>query len=259
MLFRSNSISAGADYSTISGGAQNTVSAIYGTVGGGLTNDATARSATVSGGENNDATATYTTIGGGLTNTATANAATVAGGQSNVASGASSLVAGRDNQATVENTVATGRQALASIFGSRVHAAGAFATRGDAQHITAVLRNTTTTNTQTTLFTNGVSEVLAVPADTTWAFSILVVGRRTDVDGEGAAYKIEGVVDRHTLGSSIAFIGTPTITVLGEDNVSWDCDVFANTTGGSLSIRVTGENSKTIRWVAVADIIAVTG
>ena len=249
-----------ADNGTIAGGVTNTVSGLYGTIGGGLTHTATARSTTVSGGEANDATATYASIGGGLTNDATGSASTVAGGQSNVASGASSFAVGRDNLASNEWTVATGRNASASIPGERAHAADMFTTKGDAQQRVIILRKQTTDATLTELFANASGNArMLMPADCTWAFSILISARRTDADNESAGYKIEGVVDRNATAGTIALVGTPTVTVLGEDNASWDAAVGVDTSNGALTVKVTGEAAKTIRWVAVVNIAQVIG
>ena len=249
-----------ASYATISGGAESVASGLYSTIGGGYSHSVTQRSATVAGGEQNDATATYATIGGGLSNGASGSAATVAGGQSNVASGPHSFVTGRDNTASQEATVATGRGASASVPGERAHSSSVFATQGDAQHRQFVMRRQTTDATPTALFANaaGTSPML-MPADTTWAFRALVSARRTDADNESAGYKIEGAVDRNATASTIAFVGTPTVTVLGEDNAGWDCAISVNTSNGALVITVTGETSKTVRWVAVVDVAQVTG
>jgi hypothetical protein len=248
------------NYATVAGGTTNNASGLNTTIGGGLNHTATQRSAVVAGGESNDATATYATVGGGLSNDATGSAATVAGGQTNVASGASSFVAGRENTASSEWTVATGRNASASVPGERAHAADFFAVKGDAQHRTFVLRKQTTDATVTELFANSAGSArMLVPADSTWTFSALVTARRTDADNESAGYKIEGVLDRNATANTIAFVGTPTVTVLGEDVAGWDCAVGVETTVGALIIRVTGEAAKTIRWVAVVDAVQVTG
>ena len=255
-----NHVLASADYAVIGGGAGNTVSAIYAAIGGGLNAVASARSATVAGGEANSATATYTSVGGGLSNLASASAATVAGGQSNIASGVHSFVAGRDNTANIEATVATGRGAIASVPGERAHSSSVFAAQGDAQHRQFIMRNQTTNATPTRLFANAAAtSPMFVGADTTWAFTGLVAARRTDVDGESAGYKFEGVLDRHTTGASIAFVGTPTVTALSEDNAAWDCALSVDITNGSLIITVTGEAAKTVRWVAHVSVVQVSG
>ena len=57
------------DFTSISGGAINTVSGIYSSVSGGAGNTASGNSSSVSGGYNNETTADYSTIGGGRDDT----------------------------------------------------------------------------------------------------------------------------------------------------------------------------------------------
>lgn len=136
---------------------------------------------------------------------------------------------------------------------------GIFVADGDARERIWVVRNSTTTATPAELFTNGSSERMVLPNDTTWAFSCLVTARRTDADGEGAGYKLEGVIDRQTNAASTALIGAVTTTTLAEDNAAWDVAATADTTNGALIITVTGEASKTIRWVASCRTAETTG
>lgn len=99
---------------------------------------------------------------------------------------------------------------------------------------------------------------LILENDSTYTFSILVTARRLDADNESAGYKFEGVIDRNATASSVAFVGTPIKTVLAEDTAAWDCDIVADTTNGALSIVVTGELSKTIKWAAVCNTAEIT-
>jgi hypothetical protein len=98
-----------------------------------------------------------------------------------------------------------------------------------------------------------------LPNDSTYAFTILVVARRTDADNESAGYEFKGVVDRNGAANTTAIVGTVTKTVLAEDTSAWDCNVTADTTNGGLAVTVTGEAAKTIRWVATAWTSEVTG
>lgn len=254
-----NRLLAGADYAVISGGAGNEVGGIYAIVGGGTNNKATARSSLVLGGEGQTASGNYATVIGGFANTASGVSSTVAG-QSNAAPGAWSAAFGRDNLAGQESTLATGRGAAAIIPGERAHSASVFAAQGDAQHRQFVIRRQTTDATPLALASNAAGNaLLLVPADTTWAFSARIVARRTDADNESAGYLIQGVVDRNGTASTIAFVGSPTVAVLGEDVAAWGCAVAVDTSNGSLAFQVTGEAAKTIRWVGVVDVTQVIG
>jgi len=76
---------ASGDYSTISGGSQNTSSGTYANIGGGAVNSATGQSSCVLGGASCTASGTNSTVTGGQTNTASSNYSFVGGGQGNTA------------------------------------------------------------------------------------------------------------------------------------------------------------------------------
>ena len=48
-----------------------------------------------------------------------------------------------------------------------------------------------------------------VDTDTTWAFDILIVARRTDADNESAAYEIKGCIDNNA--GAVALVSAVTI------------------------------------------------
>lgn len=269
-----NELGDGATAGTISGGAHHTMTGSHGTIGGGsfnvvttggyatvaggTANSATGIQATAGGGGNNVASGQSATVAGGSTNTASAQEATAAGGN-NLASGQYSVALGKLNQATATAAVATGYNCKATRPGQRSHASGAFSVRGDAQVSDHVMRIQTTNATPAVLATDGAAGRLDLANDTTWAFSIMVVARRTDADNESAAYKLEGCIDRQADAASTALVGTVTTTVLGEDTAAWDVAATADTTNGGLAITVTGEASKTIRWVAKVTLVEVSG
>ena len=156
------------------------------------------------------------------------------------------------------NSVVIGDGAKASLYGAKAYANGNFANAGDAQHGVYVLRNVTTDVTPTELFLDGISEVLTLPYNSVVTFSIIVAARRTDSSGGGAGYKLDGVAMKNSTYASISLIGTPSKTILGETNVPWDISLSADTSNGSLKIMVTGETSKTIRWVATVLTTEIT-
>lgn len=244
----------------ISGGTDNTASANFAAIGGGQNAQASAQYATVAGGNTNVASQTNATVAGGATNTASGNSSTVGGGLSNTAGPgtAATVVGGRENVASVANATAMGRGANAFLEGMVAHADGIFAANGDAQCGQAVLRNSTTDATETELFLNGATGRLTLFADSTWAFTVMVVARRTDANDESAGYKFEGVIDRQS-GGTTALVGSVAKTVLAEDNAGWDVTVDADSTNGALRIKVTGEAAKTIRWVARVNWVSVIG
>lgn len=88
---------------------------------------------------------------------------------------------------------------------------------------------------------------LTLPNNATLAFSILVVARRTDADGENDAWEFKGLIHRDANAAST------TLDALQANQIgatAWSVAVDADATNGSLRVRATGENSKTIRWCA---------
>ena len=269
-----NSVTAGMYGATISGGGSsgspNRVTGHYGTVGGGNSNEASGETSTVGGGENNTAGGDTTVVGGGYLNAASGYIATVGGGNSNDASGDASTVAGGSQNeasgyiATVGggetntasgsfSTVPGGRGAEAWQYGQMAYASGSFGASGDAQASLYVLRNTSTGTAWTELFLNGTYDRLNLATDQAVAFDILIVGS-TDA-GESAGYRIQGLIEN--IGGVTALIGTPSVTVLGEDDTAWNVQVLADNTNDALLIEVMG-NSETIRWVASVQTAEVT-
>lgn len=236
---------ASGSQSTVAGGSGNTASGAQSTVGGGLNNSATNLTATVAGGSGCSASNQYASIGGGLTISASGVGATVPGGRENTASGNYSVASGRGASATME--------------GQRAHASGFFAVQGDAQVSEFVARNTSTDAVAKELFLQGTGSRITLTDDQTVFFEIMVVARRTDVDGESAAYKYTGCIDRGVGAGTTAFVGTVTETVVAEDNAAWGVAITAGTSDGTLRITATGEAGKTIRWVAYVRAVTVTG
>ena len=160
--------------------------------------------------------------------------------------------------ASAANAVAIGSGANARIAGQKAYANGSFTTAGDAQHGVYVLRNTTTDSTITQLFLDSVAEQIVMPSNSTFVFDIIVAGRRTDATGGGAGYKFVGIARKDTTSGSVTFVGTPSKTVIGETNVSWDASVAVDTLSGAFIVNVKGESAKTIRWVATVLTTEVT-
>jgi len=119
------------DFGTVSGGYNNTASALGATVGGGRNNTASAAPAFVGGGELNTASGLESVAVGGYQNTASGTYSMLGGGFNNSASGFASTVAGGGaNIAASDYCFAAGAGAQALHFGSFVwkdDSAGTFA------------------------------------------------------------------------------------------------------------------------------------
>ena len=172
---------------------------------------------------------------------------TIGGGQDNA------IPAGGKSYATIPG----GQNAKADKYGQFVYAAGQFSSIGDAQTSLLVARNSTSDGTQTELFLDGNDDRMDIATDTTWMFRADIVARRTDADNESAAYTIEGCIDNNA--GTTALVGSISKTVIAEDTAAWDVTAEADNTNDALVIKVTGQASKTIRWVARVMTVEVTG
>jgi len=239
---------ASASHAAIAGGIQNTTSGLQSFVGGGTVNVASGSTAVICGGDSNTASGTSAIVLGGFGNNASQNYSTILGGQSNTAS--------------QSYTVASGFRAVADTYGMRSHASGRFAANGDAQVQEMVVRAQSTSSTQVELTADAAawstSNTMQVPTDGALAFDILMVARRTDANNECAAWTIRGCIDNNA--GTVAFVGTPTTTSLGDDSAgAWS--VAADTEAGSVRLRVlaVGQTGKTINWVAHIRATRVVG
>jgi hypothetical protein len=240
--------------SAVLGGSSNTVGA-NGAIATGRSNTVSAADSFAAGNTN---TVGATMSGAfGFSNTMSGTGYSAAFGRSNTVSGGYAAAAGRDNTVSADHSTASGKSAKAALAFAHVIGAEQFAALGDAQSSTVVGRRQTTDATPTEIRLGAATARFTIPNDTTWAFSILVVARRTDADNESAAYKLEGCIDNNA--TTVALAGTVTKTVLAEDTVAWDCNATADNTNKALSITVTGEAAKTINWVARVTLAEVTG
>lgn len=250
---------ASSAYAVVCGGKYNEAKTNYCTiVVGGRANVATGKYSFIGGGRGHATSATYSTISGGKNNVASGTRSTVSGGITNTASGGgSTVIGGNNNTASSYYTCAGGIDAIANKWGQFACSSGQFSIPGDAQRSAFVLRKQTTDATQTELFLNNSSSRMTIASDTTWAFRMLIVARRTDADNESAGYTVDGVIDNNA--GTTALVGTITKTVVAEDTAAWDVDVQADDTNDALVVKVTGEAAKTIRWVCTVWTSEVTG
>jgi hypothetical protein len=202
---------------------------------------------TISGGGNvffrNRITENAATIGGGIDNTASGGGSTVGGGVGNTASGQRSTIPG-------------GAGALASHYGEMAYASYGFATNGDAQTSVYVLRASIQNNqTSRELFLDGVNDRLTITNTRTLAFDILIVARSDN--GKSSGWRYQGLIEND--GGTTAFIGTPTKTILGEDDIIWDVDLVADDVNDALAIKgFSNTSGDTIRFVATVRTVEVS-
>jgi len=238
-------IERGANSSTIAGGYYNAIgtNANAGAVGGGRYNSigTGSRDAVVAGGYDNDIgdDSDYAVVGGGRDNVIEPGAlgATISGGQNN-------SIATNAHYATIPG----GNGARATGYGEWAYTSGGLPNGGNCQASLFIARNITSNATPTSLFLDGAAAEIPVATKQTMAFDILVTARSTA--GNSAAYHIRGVIAGQP-GGTVAFVGTPTKTVLGEAVPGWDVNVEASSM--TLKIKATGSVSEAIAWSARID------
>jgi len=90
-----------------------------------------------------------------------------------------------------------------------------------------------------------------VRASSVLVFTMLITAR-DNVAGHGAAYKVEGAIKRDAAGNT-AMLAAATVTVIHEDDASWDVAVTADDTNEALIITVTGDDTNITQWAARLD------
>ena len=191
-------------------------------------------------------------------------------GNSSHAEGVGTLAFGDYSHAEGRNTItnsdyahADGYYSDAYMVGQYAKSCGRFTATGDAQYSNIVARRATTDASQSELTLDGgtpdSASRIILPANRTWAFTISIAARQTSGSGtvgDSGIYKIEGGIKRDG-SNNTALVGVITKTVLAEDQSVWDVTAEADDTNECLVIKVTGEASKTIHWVAKADLVEV--
>lgn len=155
------------------------------------------------------------------------------------------------------NAMALGDSAYASLAGSIAHAAGSFATPGDAQAVQYLLRNVSTTSTYVELYLDGVSDRLLIPSDTTWAFYVIIAGHMTGTS-KSASYEFRGSLRKDATSGSLRLLNLNRTTI-AKDDLTWDTEVSVDTFNGALKIRAKGDSGQTVRWVAKVATVEVGG
>jgi hypothetical protein len=240
---------AAGSYNVICGGSDNRTANSYSTIGGGQTNIASNTLSTVCGGDLNTAGGNRSTVCGGGSNTASVQSATVGGGSNNQATGTYSTVPG-------------GFRAKATRHGELSHAAGFFNAVGDAQHTILVARRLTSDDTESALTLTGLApdpatNLLIIPARTTWTFTIQISAYNNN-DNTAAGWNIRGCIRRNA-NNVTTMVGSNIVESWSESTMS-NCvvSVIEDNTNEALQINVTGLTGKNIRWVATVDISQVS-
>lgn len=244
---------ARARRSGIGSGLQNLTSGFESWIGSGTNNTASGERSTVLAGNNNTASGNDS-LAHGVNCTASAQSS-ISIGQSNISSDVYAVSFGESTEASAPAAMATGQRSNAYLRGQIAHASGYFARKGDAQFSRLTLRKQTSSVTTTLLGLYGGAQYAVMPDNTTWIFTIDVVGR--SVAGDHAVYKIEGICKRDVGVATVDFVGTPVVTQVFESNTAYNTQALMNTTNGSLDVSVTTANASVTNWVAMIDLVEV--
>ena len=220
---------------------------------------------------NSTAIGSFTYAGGigsvslGLSSTSS-SAASIAIGQNADAEGVNSIAIGGNStdtnsaNALAADSVAIGNSSQAINVGQHARASGYFTIPGDSQYSRFISRGQTTGSTATNINPDGgTTNQMILSEDTAWMFKIHIVARENATD-DAKMWEVSGGVTRDGFDNT-SLVGTVTETVVAEDTgaANWDITVSADDTNEALQVSVTGETSKTIRWVAVVNISEVGG
>jgi hypothetical protein len=256
----------GASYAGVWCGTTNSALALFSLVVGGNTNTASGQTAAVVCGTSNVAagansfigsgancstgsSAVYAIVVGGLDCDAANPYSFVGGGRETKANGDySGALYGYGSQANATYSMATGRGAVATIYGQQAHGSAFFTTAGDGQINRIPLYRTSTNATPGELRPDKASNRLLLGTDNTvWGFTVTVTGK-TAGTVECARYRIEGIVKRAVGVVSLTLVQAAKWTDY-EDVAGWDVAVSVDTTNGSLVVNSTGEAAKNINWM----------
>jgi len=176
------------------------------------------------------------------------------------ATGDNAVAIGQASAAQAQDSIALGPQSLTRLRGQQAWATGRFSTTGDAQQGHYALRASTINNSPTVLFLDGPggSLPLALPDDSTWTFRAVVTAHRQDASDGHGGWELKGVIYRGAGAGTVAIQGKVSSQVIGRSNTSWNVTATADTATGALKFTVTGQNSKTIRWLAVVETVEIT-
>lgn len=229
-----NSVVGGKSNSSIStgGGSFSYYNTIFGN-GNSITN---ANGATIFGQNNSVGAGALNSFIVGTGSTVTA----AAGGKSQYALG-EFIATSADYAMGIGLYSAPTRHAQFTLSGGR------FTATGDAQTSILVARKQTTNDTPTELALNGAATYLTITSDTAYLVEISLIGRKTTANTNGA-YTWVGVIVND--GGTTSILGSPTVTVVHEDDAAWNFAVTADNTNDRLAMTVTGVAATTINWVA---------
>ena len=132
---------------------------------------------------------------------------------------------------------------------------GNFGTAGDSRNSKYISRGITTDATQTEIFVGGTASArISLQNNAVMSFEVLVTATRETTFG-GAGWQFVGLLENNA--GVVSILGTVTKRVMGKTTAAYDVSVDETDINDALRIRVTGEASHTVRWMAVVNTVEV--
>ena len=227
---------AGGNYSVLCGGENNIIGpsgyGAHSVIGGGYGNRIYDNENTIVGGRDN-------TINIGWVN------GSIGGGKQNIINNSYSVIAG-------------GYQAKTRLYGESSHAAGYFASPGDAQKSTLVLKVAISGNNPTPLGLGG--GYVSSPINSVWTYTSHISALRDNGGSYDAAagFIIRGCVRTDSAGFAYD-VGSPIVDSFKDSAMSAvDAIVAGNNSSGYVEFIVTGLSGYWTRWVATVELSQVS-
>lgn len=172
------------------------------------------------------------------------------------------------NEYRGKNGLIQGKDGVGRFYAGHTIGGSKFSTDGDAQTTRAIPKAQTTDATATTMtcgeaFTGTMSSAgehfLFLQDQSAVVFKAHIIARQTNADDVGAAWVLEGAIDRNTGVATTDLLGSVNKTLIHSDVGTWDVNATADTTNGALDIKVTGAASDNVNWVCNLDWTEVVG
>lgn len=192
---------------------------------------------------------------GGLTITNAASQSVMLGGNTNEHTSAalrSVTLGGQRNKTTAFMAVTSGSDALNDVDYSQTSASGKFANQGDCQVHRMTARRAGSAGSTTVDITaqggSGAPYLYTPRTNTVAAFDFIVVGARTDIQGESCSFRVTGTISN--IGGTLS-IKAQTTTVIHRDDAAYNCVLAL--AGGSTAVVLRAtvpSTSHATRWSA---------
>lgn len=221
---------------------------------------ASGENSVIVGGYSNTASADRSICIGGNSNTASGIRSLVIGGSSSTASGLGSVcinggTASADGSVTISSGSATALNSVAMV-GATADRPYAFAKNfgsitnftNRSQSIEIGLKARTTNNTPSEMVVDS-TDKLTIPSDVA-LFGTIEIAAIEETNATEAAHYIRKFAIQN-LGGTTSLIGT--VTTIGTDyesDAGYDVSITADNTGDFLKVEITGDSTKTLRWIA---------